>query len=504
MVKVKVQWGKEKYDNVELDETQDLANFRAVLFSLTNVPGPKQKILYKGSVLKDETSLSSLNIPENATLMLMGSAEERKIQEPSKKTVFIEDLTPEERSKILKEKTGEALPVGLVNMGNTCYMNASLQCLRRINEFKEGVMKYKGGAMGDPFTAAFQRLVSRLETKGDSFMPYEFFNGLVNMFPQFGEMAGKGLYKQQDADECFQSMLDVVYPHLSYENEEGDKYDLIDYLFRIELEATLRCAENPDEEPQVKTESLRKLPCIIDNQNNPINNLSEGIKIALEENIEKTSPSLGRMAEYHKISRIKKLPPYLIVQKIRFMWKKAAESAGTKATKAKILRNVAFPKVLDTYDFCTPELQKALDTGRVYEKKKAEEKSQSAHDKFEAYKKKLEAEGKMIDEGNKQLFNKWKEEQKEEDIKEHDETLYRKIGTGLETGNYELIAVLTHQGRTSDSGHYVAWVHKKGEDWYKYDDDKVSEVKLEEILNLRGGGDWHMAYYCIYRKIEIV
>jgi len=114
------------------------------------------------------------------------------------------------------------------------------------------------------------------------------------------------------------------------------------------------------------------------------------------------------------------------------------------------------------YDFCTDELKKTLDTGRAYEKKQSEEKSQQATDKFEAYKKKLEAEGKMVNEDNKELYKKWKEEQKEEDIKEHDETLYRKIGTGLETGNYELIGVLTHQGRTSDSGHYVAWVHKKG------------------------------------------
>lgn len=52
MVKVKVQWGKEKYDNVELDTTKDLSDFRAVLYSLTNVPNAKQKILYKGSVLK--------------------------------------------------------------------------------------------------------------------------------------------------------------------------------------------------------------------------------------------------------------------------------------------------------------------------------------------------------------------------------------------------------------------------------------------------------------------
>jgi len=505
MVKVKVQWGKEKYDNVELDTTKDLSEFRAVLYSLTNVPNAKQKILYKGSVLKDGANLADLKVPENATLMLMGTAEERKLDEPIKKTVFIEDLTPEERSRILKEKTGEALPVGLVNMGNTCYMNASLQCLRRINEFKDAAIKYKNAGMGsDPFTTELQKLISRLETKGDAFMPYGFFTGLVNMFPQFGEMVHQGLYKQQDADECFQNILHTVAPYLQYENEEGDKFELIDYLFKIELEATLRCAENPDEPPEVKTEYLNKLPCIIDNQSKPVDHLHEGIKAALEENIEKTSPSLGRIAEYHKFSKLKKLPPYLTVQKIRFMWKKAAESAGTKATKAKILRNVGFPKVLDMYEFCTDELKKTLDHGRAYEKKKNEEKSQANVDRFENYKKKLEAEGKMVPEDNKKIFKQWKEEQVEEDIKEHDEQLYRKIGTGLETGNYELIAVLTHQGRTSDSGHYVAWVHKRGEEWYKYDDDKVSEVKLEDVLNLRGGGDWHMAYYLIYRKIEVV
>lgn len=118
--------------------------------------------------------------------------------------------------------------------------------------------------------------------------------------------------------------------------------------------------------------------------------------------------------------------------------------------------------MLDMYEFCTDELKKTLDVGREYEKKKDEERSQASIDKFENYKKKLEAEGKMVNEDGKELYKRWKIDQKEEEIKEHDETLYRKIGTGLETGNYELIAVLTHQGRTSDSGHYVAWVHKKG------------------------------------------
>ena len=44
------------------------------------------------------------------------------------------------------------------------------------------------------------------------------------------------------------------------------------------MEYRLKCVENPDEEVEIKTESLRKLPCIIDNQSNPVNHLHEGIK----------------------------------------------------------------------------------------------------------------------------------------------------------------------------------------------------------------------------------
>jgi len=39
---------------------------------------------------------------------------------------FVEDMTPEEKAKALHEKTGEPLPAGLENLGNTCYMNATL------------------------------------------------------------------------------------------------------------------------------------------------------------------------------------------------------------------------------------------------------------------------------------------------------------------------------------------------------------------------------------------
>lgn len=73
-------------------------------------------------------------------------------------------------------------------------------------------------------------------------------------------------------------------------------------------------------------------------------------------------------------------------------------------------------------------------------------------------------------------------------------------------GYYDLQAVLTHQGRSSSSGHYVSWVKRKQDEWIKFDDDKVSIVTPEDILRLSGGGDWHIAYVLLYgpRRVEIM
>ncbi|KAI4386971.1 hypothetical protein MLD38_004843 [Melastoma candidum] len=38
------------------------------------------------------------------------------------------------------------------------------------------------------------------------------------------------------------------------------------------------------------------------------------------------------------------------------------------------------------------------------------------------------------------------------------------------TGIYSLVAVLTHKGRSADSGHYVAWVKQYSGKWIEFDD----------------------------------
>jgi ubiquitin carboxyl-terminal hydrolase 14 len=91
------------------------------------------------------------------------------------------------------------------------------------------------------------------------------------------------------------------------------------------------------------------------------------------------------------------------------------------------------------------------------------------------------------------------------------------VGPGLPLdfqGHYELFAVVTHKGRDADGGHYMGWVkaetqgldktvigdsNESNEDWFVFDDDEVSPCKTEDVLKLKGGGDWHMSYLNFYR-----
>ena len=51
MVKIVLKWGKEKYE-FELEPSENLLDCKVKIYALTCVPVDKQKIIYKGNVLK--------------------------------------------------------------------------------------------------------------------------------------------------------------------------------------------------------------------------------------------------------------------------------------------------------------------------------------------------------------------------------------------------------------------------------------------------------------------
>merc|ERR1719384_1570989 len=85
-----------------------------------------------------------------------------------------------------------------------------------------------------------------------------------------------------------------------------------------------------------------------------------------------------------------------------------------------------------------------------------------------------------------------------------------------DTGYYELVAIVSHKGRTADGGHYVGWTkHKKadGKDlkedqWILFDDEDVSFEYWNNMVglatDLQGGkADTQIAYINIYKKVTV-
>ena len=122
--KVKVKWGKKVFKDVELDVEESFEMFFATLYSLSLVPVEKMRILYKGKFLKvkksfelntynsqPEMSPKDFKLKNNAIFMLIGKAEGAKtIQKPKEEVIFMEDLTPDQRAKLLNEKVSVSFP----------------------------------------------------------------------------------------------------------------------------------------------------------------------------------------------------------------------------------------------------------------------------------------------------------------------------------------------------------------------------------------------------------
>ncbi|KAK4716579.1 hypothetical protein R3W88_014917 [Solanum pinnatisectum] len=356
--------------------------------------------MVKGGLLKDDDDWSKVGVKEGQRLMMMGAADEI-MKAPEKGHIFVEDMPKEE------QVVNVGHSAGLFNLGSTCCMNSTVQCLHSVLEVKSSLTEYN----------------------------QLFWMVLRKKYPQFRWQCN-GAFMQQDAEECWTHLLYTLSQSLkSPSSSEGQ--DIVKTLFGIEFDNRIHCAESGEE--SIEIEIVYSLKCHILQE---VNHLHEGLKCGLKLHLEKASPSLGRGAVYVKDSRINGLPRYLTIQSSPGFEDAEGKKVGLK-TSAK-----------------TP-----VSTDSDTKMTEAEESSSGSGEASKS----TSQEGVLLK-------------------KEHQLT-----------GIYDFVAVLTHKGRSANSGHYVVWVKQENGKWVQFDDDNPIPQREEDITKLSGGGDWHMAYICMYK-----
>jgi len=446
---------------------------------LTNIPAERQKILVKGGKVNDGDIVSKLPLNLKQPIMVLGTPDKDLPQKPVEKPVFLEDVSKDQAVNMVNE------PSGLVNLGNTCYLNSSLQALYQISDIQRALDKPAGQLGTDNgFISLLKSIFMQMSKRSGKVNPQLFLMSFRQQFPQFAERDPSGFYKQQDAEEAYSQILSIMNRNLKTED-----------FFKVSFKSSTKCIALPEEEAKIDYEDAFKLNCHIDIKTNF---LRDGILNGLKETIEKYNDTLQTNTDYEITRTITRLPKYLTVHFVRFFWRRDTQK------KSKILRKVQFPFELDLAEMLDDSIKQDKIALRD-EIHKIEKDNQDLIRDF----KKTKTESKLSPQ----------EQQEENDMKiESIKTKFHDDIQGLTSVNidettenissvYELTAVITHGGSSADSGHYQSYVKDptdlEGEKWWRFNDDKVSSVNREKIESLSGGGEFDSALILIYKGLGL-
>jgi ubiquitin carboxyl-terminal hydrolase 14 len=87
---------------------------------------------------------------------------------------------------------------------------------------------------------------------------------LHNVFPQFAQTGEKGIYRQQDANECWVELMKMLMKLNPKSGGSSEKYSsFIEQYFGGTFDCEMKCTESEEEEVKISKENFLQLSCFI-------------------------------------------------------------------------------------------------------------------------------------------------------------------------------------------------------------------------------------------------
>eukprot|EP01089_Gocevia_fonbrunei_P021605 TRINITY_DN8457_c0_g1_i2.p1 TRINITY_DN8457_c0_g1~~TRINITY_DN8457_c0_g1_i2.p1 ORF type:complete len:746 (+),score=166.76 TRINITY_DN8457_c0_g1_i2:114-2351(+) len=401
---------------------------------------------------------------------------------------------------------------GLVNLGNTCFLNSTVQALTHCKPLTRYFRKALTLESRDDVVQSYTHLIrTQWDGKSSAIKPYEFVRAIFRRNPIF-----QG-YGQQDSQEFLRCLLDCIHEALKQEvciNSTQPKYEsIITDIFEGQLLSRVQCcacgkiSESKDmfldlsvsipdqqllqkistEEEQEEhfrernqdiLEHRKKLEQTgwlgwmgykmgISNRTVYLEDCIKGFctKEELCGDDKYKCESCKTYNDSHKFFRIVKPPEILCLQIKRFRHDGMSMFGGG----GKLYDIVKFPLGnFDISSICETPKSVRRRNGEIA-KKRAEYNMENGDDEMK-------------------VNGKQSADDKENGIEDGDDK-----EDPLSSTEYDLIAVINHQGGLN-GGHYISYaLHKGRNQWFKFDDYHVEAVTPEEVENVE-------AYILFYQR----
>lgn len=165
-----------------------------------------------------------------------------------KMTSFSYDFYKHHKLVLKKDRYEEKGLTGLINLGNTCFMNSTIQCLSHTLkltdfflscQFKNEDKEHSNRRREEwKFVMCFLNLMINIWENNTLIKPKSFQSALSSFVPQYK------LGRQQDSHECLMHILDLLHKGLSYEivvDVLGQVQSNADKLMKKSIESWTQC-----------------------------------------------------------------------------------------------------------------------------------------------------------------------------------------------------------------------------------------------------------------------